>query len=270
MPQPPPNHTYKNAGEILGAGTYGTVYVKKDNPDRVVKIINNEDIYYEYDALRMCVHPNVIKLLSSEIDGDTFTVFTFPRFDTDLFKFMRDPTFTQLPHKMIMGIVRQIASGVAAMHNNQYFHRDIKPDNIFYNNHTNHVVIADLGLAKRYIPGRINTFPVCAESYRPPELLIDMDDKYTPAIDVFSLGLVLYELVVRKGCIFYSNNNESAARRRMIRHYMNQTRLKEYTKELKLTPLSTKNITLIMSMLLRTAGSRPSMEIVCDILNTNN
>ncbi len=52
----------------------------------------------------------------------------------------------QVTHSLPRNIVYQIASGLASMHKNGFFHRDMKPENLLIYN--NVVKLCDLGLAR--------------------------------------------------------------------------------------------------------------------------
>ena len=55
--------------------------------------------------------------------------------------------------------------------------------------------ICDFGFAKRLIKGEVNVSYICSRYYRAPELIFGATD-YTPAIDVWSVGCVIAELLV--------------------------------------------------------------------------
>ena len=55
--------------------------------------------------------------------------------------------------------------------------------------------ICDFGSAKRLIKGEVNVSYICSRYYRAPELIFGATD-YTSAIDVWSVGCVVAELLV--------------------------------------------------------------------------
>ncbi|KAK7392199.1 hypothetical protein VNO78_20629 [Psophocarpus tetragonolobus] len=81
-------------------------------------------------------------------------------------------------------------------------HRDIKPQNLLVNPHTHQLKICDFGSAKVLVKGEPNISYICSRYYRAPELIFGATE-YTTAIDIWSAGCVLGELLLgqifRKG-----------------------------------------------------------------------
>jgi len=57
------------------------------------------------------------------------------------------------------------------------------------------IKLCDLGSAKKLNPGEVNVSYICSRYYRAPELIFGAID-YTTAIDIWSAGCVLAELIV--------------------------------------------------------------------------
>lgn len=89
-------------------------------------------------------------------------------------------------------IVFQLLLGVKGLHDKSICHRDLKPENIFYKQ--NVIKIGDLGSSKRLKNFESNTPYVVSRYYRAPELIFGIK-VYSPNIDVFSVGVIFYELV---------------------------------------------------------------------------
>ena len=79
----------------------------------------------------------------------------------------------------------------------RYIHRDLKTSNLLYNNH-GRMRVCDFGLARKYgDPIREYTHLVITLWYRPPELLLGAE-KYSTAVDMWSVGCIFAELLTRK------------------------------------------------------------------------
>ncbi|CAA0830702.1 Shaggy-related protein kinase theta [Striga hermonthica] len=76
-------------------------------------------------------------------------------------------------------------------------HRDIKPQNLLVNPHTHQLKICDFGSAKMLVPGEPNISYICSRYYRAPELIFGATE-YTTAIDMWSTGCVMAELLLGK------------------------------------------------------------------------
>lgn len=89
----------------------------------------------------------------------------------------------------------QSLRALAYIHALGIFHRDIKPQNLLVDP-SNHVLrICDFGSAKRVQKGEMNVSYICSRYYRAPELIFGATE-YTPAIDVWSIGCVIAELLL--------------------------------------------------------------------------
>merc|ERR1719502_972409 len=92
--------------------------------------------------------------------------------------------------------MQQLLEGVSYLHVNKVIHRDLKPSNLLIG-HAGLLKICDFGLARSWTPGRHYTNPVITLNYRPPELLLG-NSKYDLSVDIWSVGCIFGELLVRK------------------------------------------------------------------------
>jgi serine/threonine-protein kinase len=95
-------------------------------------------------------------------------------------------------------IVRQVALGLAAAHERQVVHRDIKPANILLEQGSGRVKITDFGLARVMADVSVESTPsgsiAGTPAYMSPEQIVPPRGIDARA-DVYSLGVVLYELL---------------------------------------------------------------------------
>lgn len=86
-------------------------------------------------------------------------------------------------------------SAVEHLHSRWIVHRDLKTSNLLLNNQ-GQVQVADFGLARRLGPQSERLTPVVVTLwYRAPELLLGAKE-YTSAVDVWSVGCILAELLI--------------------------------------------------------------------------
>jgi cyclin-dependent kinase 12/13 len=101
----------------------------------------------------------------------------------------------------------QLLQGVNYMHVNQIIHRDLKSANILIGRN-GELKIADWGLARPWNEKMEKlTNPVITLWYRPPELLLGCK-KYTPKIDMWSVGCIIAEMF-RRTCLLTGSNDTS-------------------------------------------------------------
>ena len=100
-----------------------------------------------------------------------------------------------------LGVVEQMAAGLAAAHRRGIVHRDLKPSNIFLvpDGDGTRVVIADFGLARSQLPDAAgHTVTITGEvlgtpAYMSPEQIEGRPA--TTASDIYTLGLIMYEML---------------------------------------------------------------------------
>lgn len=197
-------------GKKLGEGTYANVYLGhlRDDP-KVLVAIKKIKVQKEYeegmapDAIRELKHlqelshPNIIALKSvfSSKDQNLNLVLEFlPLGDLEmLIKDVEGVRYGAADIKSWMGM---LGRAIWFCHENFVLHRDIKPNNLLIAA-DGEVKLADFGLARSFSdPYRIMTSNVITRWYRPPELLFGAKH-YSGAVDVWSVGLVFAELIIR-------------------------------------------------------------------------
>jgi serine/threonine-protein kinase len=161
----------------------------------------------EVRIARRVSHPNVCRVYDvGDMEGHTF--FTMEYVDgEDLASLLR--RIGRLPEDKALDIARQLCAGLAAAHTKGVLHRDLKPANIMLDGR-GQVVITDFGLAG--IADQIQGAEVRSgtPAYMAPEQLAGKE--VSTRSDIYSLGLVLYEVFTGKRAFSETPAEKSRAR----------------------------------------------------------
>ena len=190
---------------LLGRGGMGEVYRAEDLKLSQVLAIKflpealSKDasalarFHSEVRIARQVSHPNVCRVFDiGDADGVPFLTMEYIDGE-DLSSLVR--RIGRLPQDKAVEVSRQIAAGLAAAHERGVIHRDLKPSNVMLDG-TGKARVTDFGLAgiAANIPGadvRAGT-----PAYMAPEQLAGQE--VTSKSDIFSLGLVMYEVLTGK------------------------------------------------------------------------
>ncbi|HKP83230.1 MAG TPA: protein kinase [Pyrinomonadaceae bacterium] len=147
--------------------------------------------YKEVSVARQISHRNVCRVYDvAEYQGEHFISMEFVRGE-ELSSLLK--RIGRLPQDKAIDVARQLCSGLGAVHERGVLHRDLKPANIMLDEHGD-VRITDFGIAALATEDRreISGTP----AYMSPEQL--EGHELTPKSDIYSLGLVLYEVFTGK------------------------------------------------------------------------
>ena len=193
--------------EKLGSGGMAEVYTAHDNLlDRqvAVKILHEaykeasefiERFHREAKAAAKLSHPNIVSIYDVGVDNDDhYIVMEYVPGNTLKDK-IRDEGALKIPD--VIKIAKDIASGLAHAHLNNLVHCDIKPHNILMTA-DGHAKIADFGIA-RAVTESTMTYSgsvIGSVHYFSPEQA--QGGTITPKSDVYSLGVVMYEMLTNR------------------------------------------------------------------------
>lgn len=198
----------------IGKGAYGIVwkaidkYSGSNGPIALKKVFNAfkssidaQHIYREVSyLLALRCHPFIINLKNvyrSENDNDLYLVFEL--MENDLYSIIKSNLLHDIHQRYIFW---QLLTTIKYIHSAGLMHRDLKPSNLLINSDSS-IKLCDFGLSRTFtIQNDINTCFVIDENpnfvatrwYRPPEILLG-SSYHTPAIDMWSAGCILAELV---------------------------------------------------------------------------
>lgn len=94
---------------------------------------------------------------------------------------------------LVLYLGREIADALEVIHQQGFIYRDLKPQNVMLDGISSRVKLIDFGTLYHISDRDPLLFE--SEGYTPPDLL-KKDSKFTPAGDIYSLGALLYEVIV--------------------------------------------------------------------------
>jgi serine/threonine protein kinase len=188
--------------ECLGVGGMGEVWSAHDSSlDRMVALkfffpgtlagLTDQQITREARAASALNHPNIVTI-HEIVQSETMTAMVMELVDGAA---LRHFTGQPLPESEFLRIGFEIAEALSAAHSGGIIHGDIKPENILVRR-DGHSKVLDFGLARRIAGESGGTGFVGTLRYMSPEQT--EGEQLTPATDIFSLGLVLFELITGK------------------------------------------------------------------------
>ena len=179
-----------------GRGGFGEVYyaVSDAGKEVALKTIQNY-ASIELRGIRQCMNlksPHLVTIFDVKYnaDNDPFVVM----------EYVAGPSLADMINESNGGLgtqkaaffLREIAKGLSYLHDCGIVHRDLKPGNIFYEN--GQVKIGDYGLSKAINTAQHSgqTITVGTVHYMAPEI---GEGKYDRGIDIYALGVLLYEML---------------------------------------------------------------------------
>jgi serine/threonine-protein kinase len=190
----------------IGAGGMADVYLTHDlrhNRKVAIKVMHRdlaelvgvERFLREIETTAKLQHPHILPLFDSgSIDGTVFYVMPYVEGESLRSRLKRE---TQLPIADALRITSEIATGLGYAHRHGVIHRDIKPDNVLFQD--GQAVLADFGISlpksdndstTRLTQGGVSPG---TPAYMSPEQVTGQDvDRRS---DIYALGAVAYEML---------------------------------------------------------------------------
>ena len=205
----------------IGQGAFSNVYLCENNVDKknyACKLIPKKTvhengvgldvIYNEISIHEKIIHPNIVRMYNHyENDENIYCFLEYIEGETLYSKIKSNSA--GLNEREAFKIFSQIIKAIKFLHNNKIIHRDIKLENFLIKKEKNKEIIklCDFGWSVQLtdeMPKRVTT---CGTfEYMSPELI--NEEPYDYCIDVWALGVLLYELLHGKTPFSSSDNND--------------------------------------------------------------
>ncbi|CAD8059296.1 unnamed protein product [Paramecium sonneborni] len=198
-----------NMNHLIGRGAYGNVYkgTSNDGMPVAIKVIdrrminqtNTQQLINEIRSMKQLNHKNIVKFLDFYETQNNFYIISEYCNGGDLRDIIKRG---KLDSKSVINILRQILNGYYSLYQNSIIHRDLKPANILL--HNGIPKLADFGFAKKIdFENDLMTSIAGTPLYMAPQVILRQP--YTSKCDIWSLGMILYELLFQKTPIIADN-----------------------------------------------------------------
>ena len=200
--------------EQIGEGTFGQVFKARDRETgrvvalkKVLMVKEREGFpitaIREIKLLKALRHPNIVNLIEVVMSqasegnkwrGSVYMVFEYVDHDLKGLQTRLSEAGRKFRPEHVKCLMLQLLEAVNHMHRHNVLHRDIKGSNLLLSD-AGDLKVADFGLSRFFLGKNQALTPnVITLWYRPPELLLGMDE-YGTAADMWSLGCIFGELL---------------------------------------------------------------------------
>lgn len=204
-------------GSFLGKGSFSVVKKavnKRTGQEVAVKVIDKTSINVKVESLKTEVqilmnvhHKNIVNLL--DVYEDETRVYLVMDLMTggELFDRICQDNPNGYSEKEASVLIAKIIGAVQYLHTKGIIHRDLKPENLLFSScgADAEIKISDFGLAKIWRGDMLVKTACGSPNYVAPEVLLNEMHGYTFAVDMWSVGVILYVLVCGF-CPFYDES----------------------------------------------------------------
>eukprot|EP00754_Rhynchopus_humris_P025434 Rhum_TRINITY_DN14945_c6_g1::Rhum_TRINITY_DN14945_c6_g1_i1::g.130917::m.130917/K08794/CAMK1; calcium/calmodulin-dependent protein kinase I len=211
-------------GEVLGKGSFAKVKMGmhyKSSKKVAIKIIEKNNIEVKIESLKTEVkilmnvkHPNIVSLLDVFEDDDKLYLIMELMTGGELFDKICNDYPNGYSEKQAADLTRQIIEAVKYLHGKGIIHRDLKPENLLFSHPDDdsaQIKISDFGLAKIWSGDTLARTACGSPNYVAPEILLNEMRGYTFAVDMWSVGVIVYVLLCGF-CPFFDENTPALFR----------------------------------------------------------
>lgn len=192
--------------KVLGKGSFGEVILVKLKANEryyAMKILNKKQVKLrhqeahtraERDLMVKINCPFIVNIKFAFQDQEKLYIITeFMQGGEMFFHLHREKRFTEEKTKFY---VIEMVLAIDFLHKNKMLYRDLKPENIMIDS-SGHIKLTDFGLSKMCNKQKEKAYTICGTpQYLAPEIL--SDDGYDNTVDWWSLGCVMYEMLIGK------------------------------------------------------------------------
>ena len=189
----------------VGGGSFGQVYfgkldvaIKRIPKKLIIEQDMSQSIEREKNLLKKCQSENVVKLIDC-IETKDYIDFIFEQCESDLKSFLNEKS-KGFKISEIRNIMNQLNNAFKILYSNNIIHRDIKLENIlvsYLNEDKSEFIVklADFGFSRETFVDIYDSFCGTPDTMAPE---IVNEEPYNYKVDLWSIGVIIYELYYKK------------------------------------------------------------------------
>ena len=210
--------TYYKIQKIIGKGAFGVVYKAFELcSGRIVAIkqipidsTNRKDVIKEIELLKNLEHPNIVKYYNY-LKEDNHIYIIMEYLEGSTLKQYITHNSENITEDIARNIIKQLLNALSYLHYScDVCHRDIKPENIMFTekNDISYIKLLDFGLSSDSFESKLKTQNCGTLTYMAPEQISSL--RYSKAVDIWSVGIVLYKLLNKGKNPFYQKGDSNS------------------------------------------------------------
>ncbi|UJR28549.1 hypothetical protein I4U23_009784 [Adineta vaga] len=205
-------------GATIGTGHFAVVklarhvFTQKEVAVKVIDKTKLDDVskahlFQEVMCMKLVQHPNVVRLY--EVIDTPNKLYLILEFGDggDMYDYIMKHT-NGLSESIARRYFRQICRALKYCHETHVCHRDLKPENLVFFEKQGVVKLTDFGFSNQFSPGKKLLTSCGSLAYSAPEILLG-DPYDATAIDIWSLGVILFMLVTGRAPFQEANDSET-------------------------------------------------------------
>ncbi|CAM4743248.1 unnamed protein product [Rotaria magnacalcarata] len=205
-------------GATIGTGHFAVVklarhvFTQKEVAVKVIDKTKLDDIskahlFQEVMCMKLVQHPNVVRLY--EVIDTPNKLYLILEFGDggDMYDYIMRHA-NGLNESTARRYFRQICRALKYCHEMHVCHRDLKPENLVFFEKQGIVKLTDFGFSNQFSPGKKLLTSCGSLAYSAPEILLG-DPYDAPAVDIWSLGVILFMLVTGRAPFQEANDSET-------------------------------------------------------------
>ncbi|CAF3421098.1 unnamed protein product [Rotaria socialis] len=207
-----------NLGQTIGTGHFAVVKLARHvftQKEVAVKVIDKTKLdeiskahlFQEVQCMKLVQHPNVVRLYEViDTPNKLYLILEFAD-GGDMYDYITRHA-NGLNESLSRKYFRQICRALKYCHKMYVCHRDLKPENIVFFEKQGVVKLTDFGFSNLFSPGKKLLTSCGSLAYSAPEILLG-DPYDAPAVDIWSLGVILFMLVTGRAPFQEANDSET-------------------------------------------------------------